>query len=65
MEILQTPAEMRAWREAHRGSLGLTPTMGYLHEGHLALVRRSLAENEVIGGEHLRESGAVRTERGF
>ena len=46
MEILQTPAEMRAWREAHRGSLGLTPTMGYLHEGHLALVRRSLAENE-------------------
>ena len=46
MEILQTPAEMRAWREAHPGSLGLTPTMGYLHEGHLALVRRSLAENE-------------------
>ena len=47
MEILRTAAEMRAWREAHPGSLGLTPTMGYLHEGHLALVRRSLAENEV------------------
>ena len=38
---------MRAWRTAHPGSLGLTPTMGYLHEGHLALARRSLAENEV------------------
>ena len=47
MEILWTPAEMRAWRAAHPGSLGLTPTMGYLHEGHLALARRSLAENEV------------------
>ncbi len=46
MELLRTPAEMRAWREAHPGSLGLTPTMGYLHEGHLALVERSLAENE-------------------
>lgn len=47
VEILGTPAGMRAWRAAHPGSLGLTPTMGYLHEGHLALVRRSLAENEV------------------
>ena len=47
MKILRTPAEMRAWRRAHPGSLGLTPTMGYLHEGHLALARRSLAENEV------------------
>lgn len=46
MELLRTPPEMRAWREAHPGSLGLTPTMGYLHEGHLALVQRSLAENE-------------------
>lgn len=46
MDILTTPAEMRAWRAAHPGSLGLTPTMGYLHEGHLALARRSLAENE-------------------
>ena len=46
MELLRNPAEMRAWREAHPGSLGLTPTMGYLHEGHLALVERSLAENE-------------------
>lgn len=47
MDILTTPAEMRAWRRAHPGSLGLTPTMGYLHDGHLSLVRRSLAENEM------------------
>ncbi len=47
MEILRTPEEMRAWRSAQRGSLGLTPTMGYLHEGHLTLARRSLAENDL------------------
>ena len=47
MEILNTPAEMRAWRRTHPASLGLTPTMGYLHEGHLELVRRSLTENEL------------------
>ena len=46
MDILTTPEEMHAWRRAHPATLGLTPTMGYLHEGHLELVRRSLAENE-------------------
>ena len=28
--------------------LGLVPTMGYLHDGHLALVRRGRADNETL-----------------
>lgn len=45
MKILTTPSAMRQWRLAGSGSLGFVPTMGYLHDGHLALVTRSLAEN--------------------
>lgn len=45
MEILHTPAQIRAWRRSRPGRLGFVPTMGYLHDGHLELVRRSMTEN--------------------
>ena len=37
MEIIRTVEDMRAWRRA-AGKVALVPTMGNLHEGHLALV---------------------------
>lgn len=43
MQILNTVAAFRAAR-AELGDLGLVPTMGFLHDGHLSLVARARAE---------------------
>jgi pantoate--beta-alanine ligase len=47
MQVVKTITEIRALRQNLKGSVGFVPTMGFLHEGHLALVRRAKAENSV------------------
>lgn len=48
MRIASTITEAILLRQKSRRPLGFVPTMGYLHDGHLALVRRARAECHTV-----------------
>ena len=49
MKIVKTVQEVRdivnEWRKEGL-TVGLVPTMGYLHEGHQSLIAKSVAQND-------------------
>ena len=51
MKVVRTKAELRTALEPARGAgraIGLVPTMGYLHDGHLSLIRAARERCDVV-----------------
>lgn len=62
--IDEVRAQVKAWKREGL-SVGLVPTMGYLHDGHKSLIERAVKENDRVVVSDFCESDTVWRKRRF
>lgn len=48
MKIISNPLELKEYLKDEKRSIGFIPTMGALHEGHIALIKKAKEQNELV-----------------
>jgi len=48
MKIISNPLELQAEMKSQHKTIGFVPTMGALHEGHISLIKKARAQNELV-----------------
>jgi len=48
MKIISDPLELKEYLKHKNQTIGFAPTMGALHEGHIALIKKAKEENEIV-----------------